>query len=338
MKIPPLRSFAKHVATSADSSLTGVLEKLVKTEVKSPNARRILSDLRAGKLVKPAAERAIKRFEEMLQRLPKLAEELQFRRREFSHVFHVSGDELGTARLDALRTEYLRMCDEMREFARTEDFQKLISNPSSRAQIEKYAGDQMQSLSGIVDRYGDLYRETYTVNALTRRLFPGKTMASAQGKTIEGSAIYLGLRLDAQHIVEKRVLPKWEEDWALLGWKSEADMPAVPIMHEWHIPSPKNLMGLEGRKLLDEAETPIEDVFSLTKEMERDLPLEKFKSADEYLSALKKFCNISVKNKRGDVVEPLRNLVTFVGEVEKELDRARTNAALVKAVRQLRGK
>jgi hypothetical protein len=294
----------------------------------------VVRSIRAGTPLARGFKQVITHFDELFKKLPSLAAKLQFRRTSFAHLFK---EGLEASRKDSLRAEYLRLCDQLREFARTADFEKLIdpkTSPSSRAAIEKYTRDLMQNISGIVDRYGDLFRESYLVNAFTKRLYRGPTEQSVNGVKFVGQDIYLSLRIDAQHIIEKRVLPKWKDDWKLLGWVSEADMPAIPVMHEWHIPSPKKLMGLEGTKLLDE--TPIEDVFSLTKEMERDLPLDKFKSAEEYLSALKDFYRISVKNKRGDVVEPLRNFVKFVEQTEKELKKAKGGQAVVKALKELK--
>ena len=64
---------------------------------------------------------------------------------------------------------------------------------------------------------------------------------------------------------------------------------------------------------------PIADIFSLTKEMERDLPLDKFKTADDYLEELKKFYGYKVTNKQGREIEPLRAFTQFVEQVEKAL-------------------
>jgi hypothetical protein len=310
-------------ARALGTELEKVTREFLSRRVDVPLVELVIRDLRvAGKLARPALQREVVKLEALLQELPKLAETFAARRDTFAHLF---GDGLKAARGDVLKRQYLTACDNLRELARSSEFQKLLQTPASRQRIEKYAQERMLSLAGVVDRYGDLYRETYTVNALTRRLYPGE-------------AIEIGLRLDAQHIVEQRAFEVYKKDWALLGWESTLDMPALPIMHEWHIPSPKNLPGLNKPALVEELEKPIEDVFSLTKEMERDLKLEKFKSADQYLEALKDFYKLSIKNKRNQPVEPLNNLVKCVEQIQRELDRARTAAALVKATKLLRGK
>ncbi len=92
-------------------------------------------------------------------------------------------------------------------------------------------------------------------------------------------------------------------------------------------------MGLEDARL--RGDEPIADIFSLTKEMERDLPLDKFKTADDYLKELKKFYGFKVTNKQGREIEPLRAFTQFVEQVEKALVAARDKAA--KAAKAARG-
>ena len=139
--------------------------------------------------------------------------------------------------------------------------------------------------------------------------------------TVPTTDIYLGLRVDAQHIVEQHAFDKFKKDWALLGWASEADMPAIPVMHEWHILSPKNLMGLEDVRL--KGDEPIDDIFSLTKQTIDALPLDRYKTAEAYLADLKKFYSYKVKNKKGREIEPLRAFSGFVEQVEQALKKAK---------------
>jgi hypothetical protein len=308
-----------------DTALEKLVRELMTGNVDDALLRLVVRDLRSGKLLSQGFRRSIGDAEALLKRLSVLAKQLQFRRKNFAWMF---GDGLALARRDPIRSEYLRLCDRLREFARTPDFEKLIDPklaPAARAAMEAYARELMQNVAGIVDRYGDLYRETYLVNALTRRLYRGPTPSVYKRVTAPTTDIYLGLRIDAQHIIEQRAFAKFKKDWALLGWASESDMPAIPVMHEWHIPSPKNLMGLEDTKL--QTGEPIADIFSLTKEMERDLPLDKFKTADDYLKALKKFYGYKVTSKQGREIEPLRPFTQFVEQVEKALVVARDKAA-----------
>jgi hypothetical protein len=298
-----------------------------------------IRDIRAGKVLRPALKATIERLEALLADLPRLSGMLTSRRKGFGHVF---GAGLEAARKDPQRAAYLRMCDELRELARTPEFRQLLKLKGPRGKIDKHARDSMQNLSGVVERYGDLYRETYTLNALTRRLYPGRTTIgfTKSGVPIKGPKEYLSLRLDAQHIVEQRAFAKkeWGKDWALLGWKSTNDMPAIPVMHEWHIRSPKNLMGMDD-VYLDAAEKPIQDVFSLTDEMEKALKLDKFAKPEDYLRALSTFYDVAAKNRRGVDVQPLRDLVKFADEVREQLRRARAQSegAAFKAVKNLRG-
>lgn len=301
-----------------------ILEKVVKQKLSHVDVSLVklrLRDLWTAKfLTSPLSIRVSERLNELMLALPRLAEKFQMRRQEVTHLF---GAGLEVARKDFLKRDYLSRLDELRDLARSEEFQRLIQVPKSRDRIAKYARDNMQGLSGIVDRYGDLYRESYALNALTRRLYPG-------------SAIDIGVRLDAQHVIEKRTFDKFVKDWALLGWQSKEDMPAMVVMHDWHIPSPKNLPGLKDVRLKNDT-IPIEDVFSLTKEMERELPLEKFKKVEDYLSAVKKFYSGSpIKDAPG--VVPRARFVALVEQVEKELYLARTRAELVKQAKALKQK
>lgn len=304
-----------------DTALEKLVRELMSSNVDDALLRLVIRDLRSGKLLSQGFRRAISEAEELLRRLPVLGKQLQFRRTNFAWMF---GEGLLNARRDPVRGEYLRLCDRLLEFVRTPAFERLIDAkraPSTRAAMERYARDLMQSIAGIVDRYGDLKRESYLMNALTRRLYRGPTDSTYKGMKAVTTDIYLGLRIDAQHVVEQRAFDKFKKDWALIGWLSEADMPAIPVMHEWHIPSPKNLMGMQDTRLLHDE--PISDIFSLTKEMERDLPLDRFKSAEDYLAGLKNFYGFKVTNKKGRDIEPLRNLREFVEQVERELRKAK---------------
>ena len=330
------------VGTNLEKLVEEVLTKSRDVDVRL--VELVLRNLRAGRVLGPAFMSNVKRIDELLQSLPRLARMFEVRLHDVTHLF---GDGLEASRTSALKSHYLRELDELRAFANGREFEHLLATPATRARIDADARGMMQGLGGIVDRYGDLKRESYACNSLTRRLYPRAAVEAG----ILQEARRLGLpmpspkemdnlakanRLDAQHVIEKRTFKVFEKEWNLLGWRSIEDMPAMAIMHEWHIPSPKNLPGMRDMKLIDDA-MPIEDVFSLTKEMERDLPLENFNTAEDYLKALKKFYGFSKTNKRGDVVvQPLASLVEIVEKVQTQLVRARNNPSLIKKLKKIR--
>ncbi len=147
------------------------------------------------------------------------------------------GDGLSLARRDPIRSECLRLCDRLREFARTPDFEKLIDPklaPSARAAMEAYARKLLMrdARPGIVKiARGSVSRDLPGQRAHAAPV-PRPTPSTFKGLTAPTTDIYLGLRIDAQHIIEQRAFGKFKKDWALLGWASEADMPAIPVMHQ----------------------------------------------------------------------------------------------------------
>jgi hypothetical protein len=331
-----------HGARVVGTPLAEVVEKVV---MKAPGVdagfvKLILRDLKAGKILKPAFKDNLKRIDDLLHRLPTLAAKFQVRRGDIQHLFLADSKAV-----DSGKAEYRRALQELRVFARSPEFEHLLNNPATRKVVEEYARGHMMGLSGIVERYGDLIDETYACNSLTKRLYPRASIRAeliAYAKLhklpmpskVEIDNLAKANRLDAQHVIEKRTFEVFKKEWNMLGWGSENDMPAMAIMHEWHIPSPKNLPGMEGRMLNDDA-IPIEDVFSLTKEMEARLPLKDFNTAEDYLKALKKFYAVSHTNDRGEIVQPLTNLVTVVEKLQSALAKARNN--VFGKVKKLRG-
>lgn len=308
----------------AEKLMEGKLAKAVTEQLArhlDPAVMRLaVRELRTGKLLTKAANSALARIDALLLRLPKLLPALEFRTKSFAHLF---GKEMERVAADAARGEYLRGLDELRDIAKTEAFAELMKTPAGRTRVEEQAKMLMRNLSlDTIDRYGDLKRETYALNALTKRLYPDD---------------FGSLRVDAQHVVEQRAFEKFKADWKLLGWNSVEDMPAMPVMWEWHIRSPGKLPGFEtaeGMYKLPKSQIPIEEVKSLTKELFDAADIQKIKTAEELLNAYRAF--YERPNKYSRYAKPMRPFVKAIDEIERALTRARTQSKLVQQAKAMK--
>jgi hypothetical protein len=230
----------------------------------------------------------------------------------YAHIFKAG---MATHRANPMRAEYLRQMDELVELAASADFASFLKTPAGRALADTQAAQFYRNLDAtVIDRYGDLKRETYALNALSRRLH---------------EADYPGLRVDAQHVVEQRGFEKFQDSWRLLDWGSVEDMPAMPVMYEWHIRSPQRLPGF-GRghgnmAVLPASKLPIEDVKSLTKELFDAADLARIKTPSELLAAYRKYYSdaisrVAIKRELGR--HPMQPFLDAIDEIDRELTKA----------------
>lgn len=96
------------------------------------------------------------------------------------------------------------------------------------------------------------------------------------------NAFRRGARLDAHHILEQYTYEQFETDFNLLGWKSPDEMPAILYETEYHIRSPRRLLGIEGG--LDAPLRPP----SLTKELQA-LVMTKHKTLEDAIAAYRAY-------------------------------------------------
>jgi hypothetical protein len=265
---------------------------------------RITQDLRGLKsrrVFGVSANSALRRLESILPELPRLIVQQAAERRtkKLAHLF--SGD----AQSDPSRLHYHKTLEELRELVRDPDFQKLAKDPEALRFLERNVlSTLLDQTAGTVDSYDKLNLETGTFNALVKQLYPKD---------------FPSLRVDAHHIIEDRTYERFRDTWKLLGWESAEDMPAIPLMYEYHIRSPKRLPRIEelGKK---------KDIKSLSKELESAIKLDKFTSPEELIDAYMRFYQ---KEAIWKDVRPVLEAVQY--EISVRRSRARLVRELKKA-------
>jgi hypothetical protein len=126
--------------------------------------------------------------------------------------------------------------DAMRAVLATQDeertkLQQAGRELTSAVSPERALQEDYQRLADTIATYDELGRQTGEWNAAARELYD----------LAKDSREYSGLRLDAEHFIDKRFFEPFEKELAQLGIKSEGEMPAFAVHTEYHLRSPESL-------------------------------------------------------------------------------------------------
>jgi hypothetical protein len=102
-------------------------------------------------------------------------------------------------------------------------------------EVEKEAQRLYQQLADEIASYNKLNRLTGDFNRCVRATLVKE--GTALGPEVE----YIGLRLDADHILEGRTFSWFEKEFKALGWASSKEMDALAVHTEFHIRSGSGL-------------------------------------------------------------------------------------------------
>lgn len=122
--------------------------------------------------------------------------------------------------------------------------------------IEEEAERLYQKLAREIKPYKHLKKQTGEFNRHV-----AAHVAFADQSTLGVQIEYIGLRLDADHILEDRVFDAYAAEFRKLGWSSADDMPSIAIHTEYHIRSGEGMTdvfhiqdtGITGKTSLTEA-------------------------------------------------------------------------------------
>jgi hypothetical protein len=321
MQLGPL---ATKLTKSIDTAVTELVDRLMSGQVKSPYAKLLIARLTTGaielaaKVAPTVAERLLKAAGEVFTLSSNVA--VAGRRGTFAHLF---GAGLARARADAARRSYFRLLEDLGELVKSAEGTAAVETGTLRTTAEKVRNQIADNVGfGVFDRYGDLSRETGTLNTLNRVLTPDQFPGS--------------IRLDAHHLIEDRMYKFFPDDWKLLGWESSDDMMATAIQWESHIRSSASKKGLPGFEDRPDA------LLSLTKRLLDEIPDGKYKNADDLIDAYIHFYKKPVKDEDGNRLiggEMTNRIVDALQTIKKELRAAKAKAqggaAVVAKAKQL---
>lgn len=185
-------------------------------------------------------------------------------------------------------------------------------------QLDGFGRVLYSELSGKIERYSDLRKETGAFNTIMKYLYPSSPIPDR--------------RMDAHHIIEERLFEKFKSDWALLGWESPNDMPAISLLTEYHIRSlqPGRSLSKESEYLADLAEA--KSIYSLSKELEREIDIKAFKTVEEVLKAYKNYYLRQMNTK--SIPPRIRNsILDTLDAVENELSKQKNLQKLFKGLK-----
>ncbi len=286
--------FVRQAERLIDSETARLVQRRLQQKTDPNRIARSFAGLRSKRAFTQATNTVLSRLESLLKDIPQLTvQQSSKRRRGLAHLFS------GEARSDPVRLQYRKTLNEFTDLIDTPNFQKLLAHVPSRRMLEDYGHALFSHIAGTSDSYDDLLAETKTFNALIKRLYPDD---------------FPSLRIDAHHIIEGRAYENFAETWKLLGWESANDMPAIPLLYEFHIRSPKRLTGMQ--ELVKKG-----DITSLSRQLLTTIKLEKINSPEELI---KSYIAYYSKTAIWKDVRPV------LQSVEQEITRRKTAARLVR--------
>ena len=175
--------------------------------------------------------------------------------------------------------------------------------------------------AGRVRPYRELKEASSFINAVLAATHP--------------NAFRAGARLDAHHIIEQHTFELFKSDFELLGWKSPDEMPAILLETEYHIRSPRRLLGIQ-----DGPDAPVRPN-SLTRDL-LSLIVKKHTKLEDALAAYRAYY-MKAEGPflvKGEVVKPSVSHWKYIGPffdgkdgLVARLARLRSQQALVKKIK-----
>lgn len=305
----------------ADSALGRITERELRKNLNLKSVRGDLYQLQnMTKLGRKASEKAINttiiRVEKLLEELPELAvKESRAKARSLEHIFDPA------SKVTAEKEHYLAGVREFKSHLKDLPSPQMLTGKESVKELELMGRTLFDSLSGKVDRYSDLEVESSTLNLILERLYPNGPKPD--------------LVAQAHHFIEERTFEYFKDDFALLGWKSTNDFPAITLMMEYHINSmqPGRMLSKELKDLAKLAKS--EEIYSLTQELIKWIPekeLEKIDKLETLLAKYTAYYSSKMNNAQGRVKNSILDSIKLV---EKELSIRKSRKRLIEEAKKL---
>jgi hypothetical protein len=252
---------------------------------------------RAAALFDSPLNHPLQRLAGLIDNLPTLIKRSARPSGDLRHLFAGAAPDPG-------RVEHLKLAAELERLAKSPVFDTLLRDPQQFRGVERAAAALSTSFSGSVERYADQAVVTGAYNQIVQRLYPND---------------YVFLRVDAHHVIEERTYDKFRAGWQMLGWESAEDMPALPLMYEYHIRTPKHLPGIEDLAKKN-------DWTSLSADLRTHINLDAIDSPEALLRA---YAAYYFRQKIWKDVEPV------LRAVERQISVAKSAARLVQQAKPL---